>query len=189
MTRMVSSIDILLAQRPAEPETRSILLVPIESGEAWVASKGLSRWFNEKYNCAKEKDGHEAGILAVYNTLFDKVDKYRMRSLGLATTLSEVELTDRTQRACAIASLLFGQRSQKSGWPKKSELETKKLEVYQEVINADIPTFTGMSEWGLRQAINNRKFWRWQLEQNRNHWVVPELRQAIASSTPEKVEV
>lgn len=188
MSRIPYSIDIILGENQESISGRKTILTPLSSGEAWIAGRGLDSSISERYN----KLEHEAGVFAVYNFLFDKVDKYRFRSYNLAKDLTAPieDVGSRAVPAAAVAQLLFASRVQKSGkWPKTSEQRLLLKQTFEEVHTADELAFDALVRWAIPRAVGNRVYWDQQLLANRGHQVIDFLRIAIDESDHYQVEV
>lgn len=192
MLQLEHSIDIVLSDRPVEDNPQDGVIVPLIAQESLVVSRGLSQHLDIIYKGVLKHSDHHKALLVVYDFISDDVDKFRHQSYNLSAALAEKEQLSesRAYASAAIAYLLNGSRSHKTGvWLRGEAREKRLTETFHRTMASDNLTFFELSDWGRKQAIRNTIYWRQQLEKIRNGKYAAQLKQAIDESDHSRIEV
>ena len=187
MRRFEPSIDVALSTEPAEELVRTQVVVPITSTESLVASRGLAVHLDILYRSVAKNSDENRALMAIYDFLTEDIDKFRRQAYRLADALepsSDSLVPPRTAGAAlAVAILLSGQRSHRTGvWLKGNAKAKQLVEQFHEVLGTDTFTFYERAQWARTQTVRNTVYWRQELEKIRDNRYINLLRQAIDES-------
>lgn len=186
MIAIPTSVEILLGEGLPEPYGREFVIMPLSQGETYVSQKGITDRFRYYYD--RESD-ENTGLLAVYNFLATKIDKYRNQAANLGRALSEQNSFPREHRALAVASIMVAQEARRIGWPKKRDLsEMQKLKYHQAMELS--PEAFGMARGQASSiAIENCHYWVDAITKSRTDEIAIRLQEAVEESDHYPVEV
>lgn len=187
------SIDIVLSQDAPESENRKVAVVPLSASESLAASRGLAKHLNILYKSVLKNSNPDRALLAVYEYISTDLDRYRQRAFNLSSALETglaEQSTSRAQAAAAISYLLVGKRLHDEGfWPDAEEHDRQLREIFHQTMRSDDFAFSELADWGFKQSVRNKVYWRRQLEENRGNPHIVHLREAIESSDHYQIAV
>lgn len=186
MNTMVGSVEILARETLPEPHGHGFVIIPLSSGEAYIAKKGLPDRF--RYYFEKEPD-EEAGLMAVYNFLSSKIDRYRSEAWNIAKTLSIENEFPQEYRALAVTSIMVAQNAKRKGWPGKRELPKVQNLMFQKARALEPERFEIARRQASAIAIENDRYWVDELTKNRSDRIAEKLKRAIEDSDHQLAEV
>lgn len=180
------SVEILLGEDLAESYGRDFVITPLSAGEAYVAERGLPDRF--RYYFDREPD-EEAGLRAVYNFLYTKIDRYRKEANNIAEALSGQRIMPRQYRALAITSIMVAQEAERKGWPGKRSLTELQNLRFQQAINFSNVEFEATRRQASAIAVENGLYWVDRITKSRSDAIAIGLRDAIETSGHDLIEV